>query len=155
MRWAIFKMKIQEMLNLETFFTKKNIIFYLYQKLITKKERKATSILSKNLKLKTSNCINSIRNYEFISNFSYFTKKFWKFFELTNQRRGRENSKFKNGPTLDQISPRLGPHIQNLTSVFSSICPRDYYLSEIGKSEVVSKGLNITMQVAAIFHSYG
>ena len=49
MRWAIFKMKIQEILNLETFFTKKNIIFYLYQKLITKKERKATSILSKNL----------------------------------------------------------------------------------------------------------
>ena len=50
MRWAIFKMKIQEMLNLETVFYKKKIIIsYLYQKLITKKERKATSILSKNL----------------------------------------------------------------------------------------------------------
>ena len=42
-------MKIQEMLNLETFFTNKIIISYLYQKLITKKERKATSILSKNV----------------------------------------------------------------------------------------------------------
>ena len=62
-------------------------------------------------------------------------------FELTNQRRGRENSKFKNGPTLDQISSRLGPDNQNRTSVFSSICPWDYFLSDSGKSEVVSKGL--------------
>ena len=42
-------MKIQEMLNLETFLQKKIIISYLYQKLITEKERKAKSILSKNL----------------------------------------------------------------------------------------------------------
>ena len=46
-------MKIQEMLNLETFcLQKKIIISYLYQKLITKKERKATSILSKKIKTK-------------------------------------------------------------------------------------------------------
>ena len=27
---------------------------------------------------------------------------------MTNQRRGRENSKFKNGPTLDQNIAKLG-----------------------------------------------
>ena len=36
-------------------------------------------------------------------------------FELTNQRRGRENSKLKSGPTLDQDIVKLGPKLGLLT----------------------------------------
>ena len=43
-----------------------------------------------------------------IGQFKIFEKCSLKIFELTNQRRGRENSKYKNGPTLDLIWSRLG-----------------------------------------------
>ena len=41
----------------------------------------------------------------------FYQKKF----ELTNQRTGRENSKSKTGPTLDQILEMLGLDNENLT----------------------------------------
>ena len=43
-----------------------------------------------------------------IGQFKNSEKTFSRIFELTNQRRGRENSKFKNGPTLDQNIVKLG-----------------------------------------------
>ena len=50
------------------------MISYLCQKLFARKDRKAISILSNILKLKTSNCQNSIKNYGYIFNFLYCRK---------------------------------------------------------------------------------
>ena len=105
--------------------------------------RKKLIIINKSAYKNISNYSNSLKDIKYSLNCFNVTEYFFRIFELTNQRRGRENSKFKNGPTLDQICSRLGPNNQNLTSVFPFICPRDYFLSEIGKSEGVSKGLTL------------
>ena len=50
-----------------------------------------------------SNKCNLVKDIEYSLNGFNVTEYFLRIFELTNQRRGRENSKLKNGPTLDQI----------------------------------------------------
>ena len=57
----------------------------------------------KSSKATISNKCNSLNDIEYSLNCFNDTEFSFKIFELTNHRRGRENSKSKNGPTLDQI----------------------------------------------------
>ena len=57
----------------------------------------------KSLKANPSKKYNSLKNIEISLNSFNVTEYSFRIFELTNHRRGRENSKVKIGPTLDQI----------------------------------------------------
>ena len=63
-------------------------------------------------KTNLSNKCNLVKDVEYPLNGFNVTNYFLRIFELTNQRRGRENSKFKNGPNLDQIIVKLGPNLE-------------------------------------------
>ena len=51
---------------------------------------------------------NSLKNIEYSLHGFSSTEFFLRIFELTNQRRGRENSNSKTGLTLDQKFVKLG-----------------------------------------------
>ena len=74
--------------------------------------KKITNNLQRSLKAHISNKYNSLKDILFSLNCYNVTEFFCKIFELTNQKRERENSKFKNGPNLDQIIVKLGPNLE-------------------------------------------
>ena len=61
----------------------------------------------KSLKTNLSKKYNSLKDNEYSLNGFSVTENSFRIFESTNHRRGRENSKFKIGPTLDQGFAKL------------------------------------------------
>ena len=61
-----------------------------------------------------------VKDIEYSLNGFNVTNYFLRIFELTNQRRGRENSKLKNGPNLDQSIVVLRPNFEVKSSKMSS-----------------------------------
>ena len=59
-------------------------------------------------KTNLSNKCNLVKDVEYSLNGFNVTNYFLRIFELTNQRRGRENSNSKTGLTLDQKFVKLG-----------------------------------------------
>ena len=59
-------------------------------------------------KTNLSNKCNLVKDIEYSLNAFNITNYFLRIFELTNQRRGRENSNSKTGLTLDQKFVKLG-----------------------------------------------
>ena len=84
---------------------------------------------------------NSLKDNEYSLNGFSITENSFRIFESTNHRRGRENSKLKIGPTLDQSFAKLGPNFEVNSAKISSIWLKDYFLSESWKSEGVWQGL--------------
>ena len=72
-----------------------------------------------------------------IGQFKNSEKLLCSIFGLTNQRRGRENSNFINGPNSDQII--VYSRWYNLLKMldFMSVWYSDYSVCKLGKSEVV------------------
>ena len=68
---------------------------------------------------------NSLKNIEYSLYGFSTTEIFYRNFELTNQRRGRENSNLKIGPTLDQGFAKLGPNFGVNSAKISSIWSKD------------------------------
>ena len=71
-------------------------------------------------KTNLSNKCNLVKDVEYSLNGFNVTNYFLRIFELTNQRRGRENSKLKNGPNLDQSIVVLRPNFEVKSSKMSS-----------------------------------
>ena len=88
-------------------------------------------------KTNLSNKCNLVKDVEYSLNGFNVTNYFLRIFELTNQRRGRENSKLKNGPNLDQSIVVLGPNIGVKSAEMLSIWSNNYFLSQSSKSVMV------------------
>ena len=73
---------------------------------------------------------NSLKNIEYSLYGFSTTEIFYRNFELTNQRRGREDSNLKIGPTLDQILAKFGPNFEVLATKNSSKGSNGYFLSD-------------------------
>ena len=75
----------------------------MFQKTHNIKYIKNSKLIANVYKDKPFNKSNSLKDIECSLKSFKVTEYFLRIFELTNQGRGRENSKFKNAPTLDQI----------------------------------------------------
>ena len=75
----------------------------MFQKTHNIKHIKNSKLIANVYKDKPFNKSNSLKDIECSLKSFKVTEYFFRIFELTNQGRGRENSKLKNGPTLDQI----------------------------------------------------
>ena len=88
-------------------------------------------------KTNLSNKYNLAKDVEYSLNGFNVTNYFLRIFELTNQRRGRENSKLKNGPNLDQSIVMLGPNFKVKSVEMSSTWSGHSFLSSWSKLEMV------------------
>ena len=79
----------------------------------------------KTLKTNLSKKYNSLKDNEYSLNGFSITENSFRIFESTNHRRGRENSKLKIGPTLDQSFVKLGPNVEVNSAKISSIWSND------------------------------
>ena len=148
-------MKIWEIYNTEILFLKYVIIISkLYSTQITLQHKKRHKYLWKSLRTNISNRCNSQKDIKYSLNCFNVTKYFFRIFELTNHRRGRENSKSKNGLTLDRTSVYLWWCIRLKPSDFMSVWSVDYLVRKLGKSEGVWQGLINIIQRKAIRYFY-